>query len=303
MSDRDAPLPIGRRRTTRLRHLVRLLILVLLVVQVGIPLLLYLGRNALIFFPGSMAPPEAGLTLFRGAVQGELIHIVRPDGRRLAAYDVHPARLDDASDAASAPVVLFFHGNAGDIAMRAPMFADVVRRTGLRWVAPDYSGYGGNQGKPSEAEVELDALAAFDHLVAEGVAPGRIVLFGQSLGGAVAVYLATQRPAAGLTVQSSFASVGSMARRLYPWLPLTGVLARNVFPSADRLRNLRLPIVIAHGRRDRVIPFVEGEALRDAAPEGTAFIALDNAGHDDMFDTGGDVYLRELTTRFRSWVK
>lgn len=277
----------------------RLLIALVLAVQVGIPLLLYVVRNRLIFFPSSTAPPESGLAFFRGPVTGTLIHVTREDGRRISAYDVRPA----AADEADAPVVLYFHGNAGDLAMRAPLLAQLVRRTGLRFVAPDYSGYGGNAGSPSEEEVERDALAAFDHLVADGVAPARIVLFGQSLGGAVAVYVATQRPAAGVVVQSSFASVGSMARRLYPWLPLTGVFAGGVLPTAKRLGALRMPVVVAHGRRDRVIPFAEGEALRDAAPAGSAFIALDSAGHDDMFDVGGDAYLLDLAARLRSWVK
>jgi len=281
------------------RSMLAALLLLFLAVEMGLPLLLALGRNRLIFLPSAEPGPEAGLAYFPAAVEARVVRIRRPDGRLLAAYD---ARLSGA-DQASAPVVLFAHGNAGNLFYRAPLLAFFVRHTGARTLLFDYSGYGGNAGRPSEEEVYRDGLAAYDHLVAEGVAPGRIVLYGESLGAAVALEVASRRPVAGVVLQSSFASLSSMARRLYPWLPLGPLLVRGAFPNAERLRRLEMPALVVHGTEDEIIPFAEGRSLHAAAPAGADFLPIDGAGHNDLFEVGGEEYLRALGDRFRAWVE
>jgi len=140
------------------RRLLVLTLTILLLVQVALPVALFLARDQLMFLPRNSVAAESGLGSFDATLDAVVVKIVRPDGRRLSAYDACPA----GRRAAGGPVVLFLHGNGGDIAMRAPRLARLVRATGLRWVMPDYSGYGGNPGSPAEAEVCRDGLAAFD---------------------------------------------------------------------------------------------------------------------------------------------
>lgn len=278
------------------------LLLFVLAVEVLLPLLVYLGRNRMIFLPSVAPGPEEGMGSFGPGVEAELVRIPRPDGtsggRRLAAYDVRPRGFDDDSG----PVVIFAHGNAGNLYWRSGLLAAFVRGTGARTVMFDYSGYGGNPGRPGEEEVYRDGLAVYDHLAGEGVAPERIVLYGESLGGAVALAVASRRRVAGVVLQSCFSSAPSVALRIYPWLPLVALLVRGDFPNARRLARLDAPALVVHGTRDEIIPFAEGRRLHAAAPERADFLPIEGAGHNDLFEVGGARYLEELGERFRGWV-
>ncbi|HEX4952802.1 MAG TPA: alpha/beta hydrolase [Thermoanaerobaculia bacterium] len=270
----------------------------LLIVQVGMPLAMALGRNRLIFLPTAAPGPEGGVEAFPPDVEGRLVRIRRPDGRLLPAYDARPRGLADDHG----PVVLFAHGNAGNLFHRAGLLAFFARHTGVRTLLFEYSGYGGAAGMPSEQEVYRDGLAAYDHLVADGVAPGRIVLYGESLGGAVALKIASERPVAGVVLQAPFTSLSSLAWRLYPWLPLGPLLVRGAFPNAQRVRALAVPLAVVHGEEDEIIPFAEGRRLHAAAPAGAELLPIAGAGHNDLFEIGGATYLRGLGERFRRWV-
>jgi fermentation-respiration switch protein FrsA (DUF1100 family) len=199
------------------------------------------------------------------------------------------------------PIIIFFHGNAGNIGWRAPLLEQFVTGTGVRTVLFDYSGYGGNAGTPSEKEAYADGLAVYDFVAAQGVPPEQIVLYGESLGAAVALEVATRRSCAGVVAQSPFSSVSSFALRVYPWLPLTALLARGAFPSTDRVQEVDCPVLVVHGDQDEVIPFAEGLKLHRAAPAGTELITVKGAGHNDFFDIAGPEYLRTIGERVRSW--
>ena len=279
-----------------LRSVLTWLLTMLLLVEVVLPLAMVLGRNRVLFFPFDEPAPQTRMGAF-GGMQAAIVRVARPDGRKLAAYDVAPMHL-----AADAPVVLFLHGNAGNIGMRAEIAAWFASLGGVRVLMPDYSGYGGNEGSPSEDEINADALAAFDHLVAAGVAPSRIVLYGESIGGVPALYVATQRKAAGVVVQSSISSLSSMALRKFPWMPLAALLVSGSFPSADRIATLDMPVLIVHGRNDTIVPFGEGERLAATAKPGAEFLPIDGADHNDLLDVAGDDYARGLGERFRRWV-
>ncbi len=283
----------GRRR----RPLLTLLLL-LLAVEVGLPVAMALGRNRLIFLPSAAPRAEGGMQHFPPDVEARLVRIRRPDGRMLAAYDARPRGLGGGDG----PVVLFAHGNAGNLFYRASLLGFFVRHTGARTLLFEYSGYGGNGGTPSEEEVYRDGLAAYDHLTAEGVAPERIIFYGESLGGAVALTVASERPVAGVVLQAPFSSLSSLARRLYPWLPLGAVLVRGAFPNAEQVRQLTVPVLVVHGTQDEVIPFAEGRTLHAAAPAGAEFLPIEGAGHNDLFEVGGEEYLRGLGERFRGWM-
>jgi fermentation-respiration switch protein FrsA (DUF1100 family) len=265
-------------------------------VEVGLPLVLWFARDRLMFFPSAEPPAESGLPGFPAGVDANLVHVTRPDGRRLAAYDARPRGAPDAG-----PVVIFLHGNAGNLAMRAAMLGDFVLGTRCRVLAIDWSGFGGNEGSPSEREVCADGIAAFDHLRGAGVPGTRIVLYGESIGGAVALAVAAERPCAGVVVQSSFSSLSSMALRVYPWLPLTALLARGSFPSAERAKGLTAPILVAHGTRDTIVPFAEGEKLKAAAGARAELLPIEGADHNDLLFHAGDEYLAGLGERFRRW--
>lgn len=282
--------------SNRQRIFMRILIF-LLVIEVVFPVLLYLGRNRLIFLPSAEPGPEAGLDFLTGRAAVELVHIARPDGRQLAAYDGRPRQWQEADG----PVVIFFHGNAGNIAYRAPLLEMIVAGLDARVVMFDYSGYGGNEGSPSEQEVIRDGLAVYDHLVAE-IPAERLVLYGESLGGAVALAVAAQRPCAGVVLQSTFSSLSSLALRIYPWMPLASVLARRSFPSSRRIAGIEAPVLVVHGTRDEIIPLVEGEKLHAAALPGTELLVIERAGHNDFFAVAGEAYLADLRRRLRQWV-
>ncbi len=290
---------IRSKASSRLAKLLGILLAAVVGVQVGLPVAFSLARNRLLFFPRTGVAPERGLARFGTALDARLIQVERPDGRRLATYDVRPS----SEAAPSEPVVLFLHGNAGDIAMRASLLARLVRETKLRWVMPDYSGFGGNQGAPSEAEVCRDGVAVFDAIVASGVAPEQIVLFGESMGGAIALSVASERDAAGVLLQSTFASISSMARERYPWLPLLPFLSAGAFPSAERIAQLEIPVQLFHGEEDRVIPITQSEALFTVAPKGSQFTRIASAGHGDLFDVAGVEYIEQLGRLCREWVQ
>jgi hypothetical protein len=215
---------------------------------------------------------------------------------RLEAIDARPAGAADAG-----PVVLYLHGNAGNIAGRAGLLGDFVRGTGARVLMVGYSGYGGSAGTPSEEAVVADGIAAYDHLRASGVPASRIVLYGESIGGAVAAAVAEKRECAGVVFQSTFASVSSMALQVYPWMPLAAVLTRGSFPNMDRVQRISCPMLVVHGDRDEVIPFMQGKALHRAAAPRADFLVIPGARHNDLMEVGGAEYLRGLGDRFRKW--
>lgn len=266
---------------------------VLLLLQVGLPLLLLAFRNRILFFPSARPTTEEGLPQLAG-VDARLVTVTRPDGRTLTGYDARPAGAPDT------PVLLYLHGNAGNAAHRARWLRWLVHETGLRIVLASYSGYGGNGGSPSEEDLRADALAFHDHLTASGVDPRSIVVYGESIGGAPALQLAVERPSAGVIVQSTLSSLSSMAWHVHPWLPLTSLLARGMFPNAERAAALDVPLLIVHGTADRIIPFEEAEALRAAAP-GADVLPISGAGHNDLFDVGGPAYAAEIARRVRLW--
>lgn len=193
-----------------------------------------------------------------------------------------------------APAVLLLHGNAGDISHRTPL-AEGLLGQGISVLLLEYRGYGASQGEPSEAGFMEDAKAGMDFLVEKVGTPDRVVVFGRSMGGAVAAGLAGVRPPGALILEASFTSLEAMARRLYPILP--GVLFRRLkgrFDTLDRVKGVRSPVLIVHGTRDEIVPFEMGEALLAAAPEPKAWLPVEGAGHNDVFWVGGSEYFKSL---------
>jgi fermentation-respiration switch protein FrsA (DUF1100 family) len=214
-----------------------------------------------IFFPDRrVGPTPAG---------AEERWVVTEDGPRLHAWYM-PAR-------GAGPVLLWSHGNAGNIDSRRALLLALAAR-GLAVLAYDYRGYGRSEGSPSEAGVYRDATAAFDGLVARGTDPATIVCFGESLGGAVSIELATRRRCGAVIAVSTFTRLADVARRHYG--PL-GSLAGDRFDSLARIGRVSAPILVAHGDQDEIIPYELGERLFAAAPAPRRFFRIPGADHNE----------------------
>lgn len=194
--------------------------------------------------------------------------------------------------------VLFCHGNAGNITSQIAAYR-YLQRFRLNVFAFDYRGYGRSEGRPSEAGVLADAHAAHDVLGDRfGVEDSRLVIYGHSLGGAIAVDCAVHRPAAGLIVQSSFTDTREVARERFGSLPVHWVALRR-FRSVDKVRELTLPKLIIHGTDDGTIGHSIGERLFEAAAEPKQWVSVPRAGHSDVHRHGGLALRRALRKFFR----
>ena len=209
------------------------------------------------------------------------------DGIRLFGWFLAAAGRDPS------PILIWAHGNAGNIIHRLDSLAEFYRR-GLTVFLFDYRGYGRSEGIPSEEGLYLDGLAAYDHLRSEKKIPsGRIIAYGSSLGAAVAGELARQRPVAGLILETPFPSVEAVARSAFRGLP-AHLLVQARFELSRRLKEIHLPVLVLHGDRDSVIPFELGRAVFDAANEPKEFVTVPGADHNNLHLIGGETYYRSL---------
>ncbi|HJT19919.1 MAG TPA: alpha/beta hydrolase [Nitrospira sp.] len=191
------------------------------------------------------------------------------------------------------PVVLWCHGNAGNIINRLDNMSRLVR-SGLSVFIFDYRGYGRSQGRPSEEGLYDDAVAAHEYLTkTRRIRPERMVLFGRSLGAAVAGELAVRKPAAGLVLESCFPSVEAVAKFHYGGLPLHWLLGAQ-FRLIDRLPHLSLPKLFIHGSADDIIPLPLGRAVFESAKAPKTLYVIQGANHNDTYHVGGSDYF----TRF-----
>ena len=194
--------------------------------------------------------------------------------------------------------ILYCHGNTGSIAHRIGVFRH-FQRLRINLLAFDYRGYGRSGGSPSEVGLYRDVRAAFDYLVESlDQRPGEIILFGHSLGGAVAVDCAMDKPMAGLVVQSSFTHIRDAAKAMFPTLPLH-LAATREFRSVEKVGRIDIPKLFIHGDCDETVPVELGEKLFAAASEPKELFIVRRAGHNDVHRFGGLRYLHRLS-RFRN---
>jgi fermentation-respiration switch protein FrsA (DUF1100 family) len=176
--------------------------------------------------------------------------------------------------------VLVFNGNAGNRAYRVPL-AEALRRRGFHVLLVDYRGFGGNPGVPTERGFAADSRAAYAYVASRSdVDPFRLVYFGESLGAAVAVDLASEHPPAALILRSPFTSMADIGSHHYPFLPVR-LLIRDRFPSIDRIARIRAPLLVIAGDRDRIVPFEYSRRLYDAAASPKELKVIRGADHND----------------------
>lgn len=195
----------------------------------------------------------------------------------------------------NAPTIIYFHGNGGNISNIGWLGESLAKR-GFGVLLFDYRGYGLSSGSTlDEVDLYLDGDAAWDFVVNEKkAAPGTVVLYGQSLGTAIAADTASRNKAGALILESGFSSASSLAETALPWLPgfLHG-LGRNRFESARKLGSVKIPVLVSHGDPDEVIPTNEGRALFAAANEPKQLLIVPGAGHN-VFGSAGTAYLDQV---------
>ena len=253
-------------------------------VIVLVPLIvLYAFQNRLLYFPDRTLPAPEGAGL-RGV---EEVTFASADGIRLVSWWLPPK--------SGQPTLIFFQGNAGTIADRSDRARD-AQDNGWGMLLLGYRGYGRSDGSPDEPGLYRDSRAALAWVRARPeVDPKKLVYLGESLGCAVALELAVAEPPAALILEAPFASLKAIAGFHYPWLP-TSLLLRSRFDNLANARVLRCPLLVAHGRRDEVVPFAQGRAVFDAAPEPKRFFEC-NSHHNDIPETGSAEY-RKLVRDF-----
>ncbi|MDX2216635.1 MAG: alpha/beta hydrolase [Oculatellaceae cyanobacterium bins.114] len=263
-----------------------------LVTYGGVCLYLYFWQTRLIFFPSptiETTPKEFGL-------EYEDVWLPVKGGDSLNGET--PAQLHGwwiPAQSTSRGVVLYLHGNGANIGANVAQ-AERFHRLGLSVLLIDYRGYGKSTGGfPSEAKVYEDATVAWNYLTQKrNISPQRILLYGHSLGGAIATQLAVQQPdAAGLIVQCSFTSIREMTNRIrsYRLLPIDLVLTQR-FESIRKVPHLKMPVLFIHGMADTEIPFDMSQTLYEAAPEPKRLWLVPDAGHNTVGDVAGAEYLR-----------
>jgi fermentation-respiration switch protein FrsA (DUF1100 family) len=187
--------------------------------------------------------------------------------------------------------LLFCHGNAGNVSHRLENVYYLLE-SGFQVLLFDYRGYGHSSGQPSEEGLYEDGVAAWLYLEERlDTASAPRLIFGRSLGGAVAVELATRVKADGLIIESTFTSIRTLARLMFP-LPLPELPVK--YDSLTKINRITMPLLAIHGEEDELIPFADGQALFDAAPEPKAWYPIPGSGHNDTYWVGGNAYFRRL---------
>lgn len=245
---------------------------------------LWLVQPRLVYYPDlggrsvERTPADIGL-------EHEAVRLQTADGVSITGWYVPGA-------AAGAPVVLFLHGNAGNIGDRLDSLGQ-LHRAGAAVLIIDYRGFGASGGRPSEHGTYEDARAAWSWLIdTRGVAPRRVVLFGRSLGAAVAARLARETRPAGVILEAAFTSLPDLAGDLYPWLPARW-LTRYRYDTQRHLRAIDCPVLIAHAPGDEIVPFAHARRLAAIRPPVVDLVEL-RGGHNDAFVVSAPEYTRTL---------
>lgn len=248
----------------------------------AVVLLATVFQRQLIYLPDRstpVPPPDA-----------EEVVVTTGDGLELVAWYLSP-------DSAPVTTILLAPGNAGNRAGRVPT-ARALNERGHAVLLLDYRGYGGNPGRPSEAGLVADALAARDHLATRpDVDADRIAYLGESIGSAVVAALAAERAPAALVLRSPFPELADVGRAAYPFLPIRALL-RDRHPTADHLEAYEGPVLVVAGSADRIVP---SELSREVARRsGATYVEIDGAGHNDAALFVGDRFLDAVDAHLRA---
>jgi hypothetical protein len=249
-------------------------------VVLALKILVMLVEPRLTFFPVAdypLTPPDLGLPF-------EEVRLKTADGVEIQSWFVPGLPLPDGGGRRPL-TLLFFHGNAENLGVCVPL-ASLTRAYGYSLMLVDYRGYGRSDGQPSEKGIYLDGRAALDHLRGRReVDPKRIVVWGRSIGAAVAVRLAADHgPVAGVVLESPFTSARDLLREAGYWpLYALSFFGSYRFDLAEAIGRVKAPVLVVHGSEDEVVPFSLGRRLYEMAPGRKRFRAIEGGGHNDLF--------------------
>lgn len=260
------------RATNATTRMLTTIFLIITLVYAGICAALFLMQRSMMYHPDRArvrVPLTVGTAFTEASFQ-------TADGQTIVAWAVDPSP--------GKPVILYFHGNGGNFAYgRIEKFVELTA-DGAGLFAINYRGYGGSTGSPTEAGLQMDADAAYDAAAARYGAE-RLVGYGESLGTGVITQLAARKPFKAIVLEAPFLSTVSLAKRLFPWLPVS-LLMRDQFRSDLAIGKINSPLLVVHGDRDEVIPFEQGRALYAVAAEPKEFFAIEGGRHNDLINFG-----------------
>ena len=232
---------------------------------------MFIAQDSLVYFPQMGREHVATPASYR--LPYEDLSIATEDGEKLHAWWIPaPARRGS---------VVLFHGNAGNISHRLD-YARMFSGLGYDTLLVDYRGYGRSTGSPSEEGTYRDATASWRWLVdTKRIPANEITVFGESLGGAVACWLAERQKPRALVLASTFTSVPDLGSEAYRFLPVR-LLSRFKYDTRDCLSRVEAPVLVVHSPRDDIVPYAHGERLYATAREPKSFMKIDG-GHNDGF--------------------
>jgi pimeloyl-ACP methyl ester carboxylesterase len=278
---------------------------ILLLVVIGFFAFVMLFEDRFIYFPSRY--PEgmwdvASLRALPGENSPKIedVWMTTADGVRIHGWYCSPqANVGvQTSTSSTGMTLLWFHGNAGNLSHRYGVLRELIKLPVAVFII-DYRGYGRSEGSPSEQGLYWDARAAWNHLTNERRIPSnQIVIFGDSLGAAVAIDLAAEVEAAGLIVQSGFTSIADMAAEVLPFVP--GFIIRTKMDSLSKIPRVNCPKLFIHSPVDEMVPYQMGRRLFDAAREPKWFYEVANASHNEMERIGGRAYFDAIGNFVRS---
>ncbi len=263
--------------------------IILLATYAALVVIVYFRQDGMVYFPDKdiwQTPRDVNLNY-------EEITCRTKDSLTISGWYIEAA--------AEKGVVLFCHGNGGNISHRLDSLK-IFNSLDLSVLIFDYRGYGKSQGKPSEQGTYLDAEAAWEYLVNhKRKSPNHIILFGRSLGGAVAAEIASRQKPAALIIESSFTSVYDFGKKIYPWLPIK-LLSKYSYATIDKINNIMCPKLIVHSPEDDIVPYEYGKRLFERASPPKQFLEI-RGGHNDGFILSGTVYTQGLKTFIQTYLK
>ncbi len=263
-------------------------------------LALWFGQTRLVF------APEREITTtpakFNAKYEDVLIPVKKADGNSENIYGwwLPNAKQEEKADLGDRKVILYLHGNGKNISANAK-HANRLMRMGFSVLLIDYRGYGRSEGAfPNESSVYTDAQTAWDYLISKGYKPNQIMIYGHSLGGAIAIELATKHPdGLGMIVEASFTSITELATRepKYRVFPIN-LLIHQRFDSIAKVRSLSMPVLYIHGTADDLIPAAMSQQLFEATSSRKQIVLIPNGGHNNNASTNEPLYLNSIRSFF-----
>ncbi|MCD4831125.1 MAG: alpha/beta hydrolase [Anaerohalosphaeraceae bacterium] len=271
-------------RLYKKKKMITSIITIILLSYVGLGIALCLLQGRFTYQPAKDVPYNPGDI----GLEFENVQLQTPDEIALSGWFI-PADKAELT-------ILFCHGNGGNISHRLDSIK-IFNELGLSCLIFDYRGYGNSGGKTTEEGTYIDAQTAYNWLGnTKKIEPENIIIFGRSLGGAVAAHLASKNEKAGLIIESAFTSFADISQKYYPYMPVR-LFVRYKYKTIEYIKDIDCPILVLHSKKDRLVSFKFGAKLYDAAKEPKKFIEI-FGGHNDGFLYSGQIYTQGLKEWF-----